>query len=139
MKTSIKITLLSVLMCFSEASFSAPITITRVSDLDFGTAFLGDPNKRIRQTNAETSENASFLITGDAGVTFTTTLPDRIWMNHSSSGSRIRVRRFRSTPRNGRIRNSGERLIFVGATRNSIPTNISTGSYAGTFTVTVVY
>lgn len=126
-------------MCFSEASFSAPITITRVSDLDFGTAFLGDPNKRIRQTNAETSENASFLITGDAGVTFTTTLPDRIWMNHSSSGSRIRVRRFRSTPRNGRIRNSGERLIFVGATRNSIPTNISTGSYAGTFTVTVVY
>jgi len=117
-----------------------PITITQVSDLNFGTAFLGDPVKRVNPGNAENAENASFLITGDRGATFTVTRPNRIWITHSSSGDRIRVRRFRARPNNsGRIRNNGERLMFVGATRNAIPTNISTGLYSGTFTLTVVY
>jgi len=133
--------LVAVLTCLlSFTAHSAPITITQISDLDFGVAFLGDSQKRVPSSNVENAENASFLITGDAGRTFTVTRPGRIWMTHTPSGDRIRVKRFRARPNNsGRIRNNGERLIFVGATRNRIPAGISTGSYSGTFTITVVY
>lgn len=123
-------------ICFAQTT---PIAITKISDMDFGVGFLGDPSKRIANVNSETAENASFLVTGERRTTFTTTLPNFIFMTHSSSGDRIRVRRFRSRPRNGRIRNTGERMIFVSATRNAIGTGISTGSYSGTFTVDVVY
>jgi len=127
---------------FCELGFSqtTPIAITQVSDLNFGTAFTGDPQKRVNPGNSENAENASFLVTGDPGFTFNITRPGRIWITHSTSGDRIRVRRFRSRPRNrGRIRNNGQRLVFVGATRNAIPTNISSGLYSGVFTLTVVY
>lgn len=131
-------------LTFLKSSFlwaqTTPITITQVSDLDFGTAFLGDPAKVVDRGTTETAENASFLVTGDPGATFNITRPTRIWITHAPSGDRIRVRRFRSRPnRRGRIRNNGERLVFVGATRNAIPANISTGFYSGTFTFTVVY
>lgn len=123
-----------------ESIQAAPITITQVSDLNFGVGFLGDGTKRIAPGRNENASNASFLITGDPGVTFSITLPGKIWMNHSTTSSRIRVRRFRSRPKNsGKIRNNGERLLLIGATRNAIGTGLSTGSYAGTFTVTVVY
>ncbi len=126
-------------MFLIESVHAAPITITQISDLNFGVGFLGDGTKQVNRGRSDNAENASFLVTGDPGVTFSITLPNRIWMNHSTSSSRIRVRRFRSRPTNGRIRNNGERLLLVGATRNAIGTGLSTGSYAGTFTVTVVY
>ena len=119
---------------------TAPITITQISDLNFGTAFLGDPVKSVNRGRVDNAENASFLITGDRGATFNVTLPDRIWITHAVSGDRIRVRRFRARPNaRGRIRNNGERLLLVGARRNAIPQNISTGFYSGSFTVTVIY
>jgi len=117
-----------------------PITITQISDLNFGSAFLGDPGKNVNRGRVDNAENASFLITGDRGSTFNVTLPNRIWITHATSGDRIRVRRFRSRPNSsGRIRNNGERLLLVGARRNAIPQNISTGFYSGSFTVTVIY
>lgn len=119
---------------------AAPITITQVSDLNFGAAFLGDPVKVVDPGSTENAENASFLVTGDAGVTFNVTKPSNMWISHSSTSDSLRVRRFRGTPnRSGRIPASGQILIFLGATRNSIPNNISPGLYSGTFTMTVVY
>ncbi|MGH1467554.1 MAG: DUF4402 domain-containing protein [Bdellovibrionales bacterium] len=133
------ITLLSLTLII-ETAYAAPITISQISDLDFGVGFLGDGTKRINRGSVDNAENASFLVTGDPGVTFSITLPGKIWMNHSSTSSRIRVRRFRSRPKNsGKIKNNGEKLLLVGATRNAIGTGLSTGSYSGTFTVTVVY
>lgn len=124
---------------FSELCLAAPISISQISDLDFGSAMLGDPAKTVNPGSVENSENASFLVTGDARSTFSISLPNNMWITNSSSGDRIRVRRFRSTPRNGRIRNNGERTVYVGATRDAIPAGLSPGIYSGAFTMTVVY
>ncbi len=123
----------------SEKIMAAPISITQISNLDFGTGLLGDPQKRIQPGNSDNFENASFLITGDPGRTFSITLPNNIQMRHLSTTSRIRVNRFRSRPRNGRIRNNGERLLLIGATRATLANSLTPGKYAGTFTVTVIY
>ncbi len=117
------------------------LTVTKISDMDFGTDVQGSPNKRIRPRNFENDENASFLIEGVANAAITiTTPPGSIFLDHTSSGDQLEVRRFRSTPRGtSTIRNTGERMLYVGAQRRRIPNNVASGLYTGTFTVTVVY
>jgi len=117
------------------------IAINRISDLDFGTALPGAPRLRIPPTNTENPQNASFLVTGIAGHAITiTTPPGSIFITEPISGDQLEVRNFRSRPRGtSTIRNTGERMIFVGAARRAIPANASPGLYSGSFTVTVVY
>lgn len=129
-----------ILAClFSFAAHSAPITITQVSNLNFGTALWGDRAKTIRAGNSDDAENASFLITGDARSRFNVVLPNQIWMNHVSRPDRILINNFESRPNNLRMGRDGQLVLLIGATRSAIPTTISAGSYAGTFTITVVY
>jgi len=124
---------------FSNEANSAPITITQVSNLNFGTALWGDPAKTIPPGNRENAENASFLVRGDARRTFIISLPSQIWLNHISRSDRIEVNSFDSRPNNTKIGKNGEVLILVGARRELIPSTISPGSYSGAFTVTVIY
>lgn len=123
------------------ANVETDIAINRVSDLDFGSALPGDPNKIIAPGNAENAENASFLVDGIAGSTITISLPPgSVFITEPLSGDQLEVDRFRSRPNGtGRIRNNGERMIFVGARRRPIPNNASPGLYQGSFTITVVY
>lgn len=123
------------------ANVEIDIAINRISDLDFGSALPGDPNKRVPPGNTENAENASFLVDGIAGSTITITLPPgSVFITEPISGDQLEVDRFRSRPNGtGRIRNNGERMIFVGARRRRIPNNASPGLYQGSFTVTVVY
>ncbi len=117
------------------------IGIIKISDLDFGTEFQGGPRKRVDRGSSETPENASFLVQGEARRTFTISIPTgSVFLNHPTSGDQLEVRNFRSRPNgSSRIRNSGERMIYVGATRRPIPLSVAPGLYTGTFTVTVVY
>jgi len=117
------------------------LSIYKVSDMNFGTAAPGAARLRLANVNSETPENASFRIQGEARQTVTITLPPgSIFLDHPTSGDQIEVNRFRSRP-NGtaRIRNTGERLLFVAAQRLAIPIGVEPGLYTGTFVVDVVY
>ncbi|MGH1467556.1 MAG: DUF4402 domain-containing protein [Bdellovibrionales bacterium] len=117
------------------------IGIIKISDLDFGVEVQGGPRKRVPRGSAETPENASFLVQGVGGATFTISIPPgSIFLDHPTSGDQLEVRNFRSRPNgSGRIQNNGERMVYVGATRRPIPLTAAPGLYTGTFTVTVVY
>lgn len=119
--------------------------IYKVSDMDFGVAAPGAARYRMPNVNEENAENASFRIQGEPRDTVTTTFPTgSIFLSHATSGDQIEVRRFRSRPGgqsggNVRIRNTGERMLFISAQRQAIPLGVAPGLYTGTFTVDVVY
>ncbi len=121
-------------------SFSLPITITQVSDLNFGVGFRNDPAKTVVPGTFENAENASFMIQGDPNRAFTIQLPRRIDMNSTLGNQKIRVQDFTSFPStNGTLDATGIGYIFIGATRSSLKNNQQTGPYIGVFTVTVIY
>ncbi len=120
--------------------YSLPITITQVSDLNFGVGFRNDAAKTVMPGTFENAENASFMIQGDPNRAFTIQLPRRIDMNSTLGNQKIRVQNFTSFPNaNGTLDASGISYIFIGATRSALKNNQQTGPYVGVFTVTVIY
>ena len=125
----------------------ASLAITKQSDLDFGTGSQGDAALAVPSNGAETAENASFLISGEANKAYTITLPQNgdVHMVTNGGGTNettIHVNEFESTPAqgsNGQLDSSGQQYLFVGATRDALLPNQQAGSYADTFTVTVMY
>jgi spore coat protein U-like protein len=125
----------------------AAIAITKQSDLDFGTASQGDVAKTVASGVSEDAENASFLVTGEANKAYTITLPSNGDVNMITDGGgvpekTIAVTDFESNPAigaTGMLDASGQQELFVGATRDVILSNQQSGSYADTFTVTVLY
>jgi hypothetical protein len=121
------------------------LSIYKISDMDFGVAAPGAARLRLPNDNLETPENASFRIQGEARQTVTTSFPTgSIFLTEPVSGDQIEVNRFRTRPggQSGgtvRIRNTGERLLFVSAQRLFIPNNSTPGLYSGSFVVDVVY
>lgn len=121
------------------------LSMFKVSDMQFGVAAPGAARYRIDNVNEENAENASFRIQGEAGFTVITTFTTgSIFLTHATSGDQLEVNRFRSRPggQSGgsvRIRNTGERLLFLSAQRLEIPLDATPGLYTGTFTVDVVY
>lgn len=120
---------------------SAPISITRISNLEFGTMVQGDSNKTISPGTSENPDNASFQISGNANQVYTISLP--ISANLTKAGGvDIILNNFTSFPpegANGLLDNLGKQTLYIGATIASIPTNQSPGNYAGKFTVVVIY
>ena len=125
----------------------AALAITKQSDLDFGTGSQGDAALAVPSNGAETAENASFLVSGEANKAYTITLPQNGDVHMVTNGggtpeTTINVSEFESTPAqgsNGQLDSSGQQYLFVGATRDALLPNQQAGSYADTFTVTVVY
>lgn len=117
------------------------LIIVKTSDLDFGAAMPGDARKRVTRASADVPDNATFEVYGIAGSTITISIPPgSIFLSHATSGDQLEVNRFRSRPNGtGRIRNTGQRTIFVGADRLAIPLGVASGLYTGVFTVDVVY
>lgn len=124
----------------------AALTITQVSDLDFGTAAAGDVAKTVAPGAAEDAENASFSVTGEANTAYTITLPadSTVVMTTGGGGANetIAVDTFTSNPAagaNGLLDGSGQQDLFVGATRAALGASQVAGAYTATFTVDVVY
>ncbi len=117
------------------------LDIKRLSDMNFPDAFPGAPGYVIEPENRETSMNASFLVYGEVGKRITIILPsERIALEGSTSKSKIYVSNFQSNVgHTGKLDHNGELLLFVGATRESIPTRTPAGDYSGNFCVTVMY
>lgn len=119
------------------------LAVTKISDLDFGVVPQDGPAKTVPPNSFETAENASFLVTGPPNTAYSIILPRRFTMDHTSgTGKGIKVDNILSFPaegNNGFLNPSGEQYLFLGATREAILKNITTGFYSGTFTVEVVF
>lgn len=125
---------------------TAAITITNVSDLDFGTAVQGDVAKTVAPGATENAENGSFTVSGQASTAYTITLPANgvVTMTTGGGGANetIAVTNFLSFPAagaNGMIGVGGTQLLLVGATRAALGASQVAGTYTGSYTVDVVY
>lgn len=124
----------------------AALSITNVSDLDFGTAAAGDVAKTVAPGTTEGTENGSFTVTGQANTAYTITLPadGAVTMITGAGGANetIAVTSFTSFPAsgaNGLLDGTGNQTLLVGATRAALGAAQVAGTYTGTYTVTVVY
>lgn len=120
------------------------ISITNVSDLDFGTAVQGDASKTVAPGAVENAENGSFNVVGNPSATYTITLPASTSMITGGGGANetIAVNTFLSFPAagaNGVLSGAGTQLLLVGATRAALGAAQVPGNYTGAYTVTVVY
>lgn len=126
-----------------KVALAIPISITAVSNLDFGAAFAGDRRLTISPGNSDNAENASFFVKGDPRRSFSIIVPTEIYMITGTGdvpNKKILVDRFRTRPnQNGRLDRNGEKLILVGARRDNLLANQVAGAYSGSFMITVVY
>lgn len=141
----------------ATATVLQPISITKVSDLQFGNVFPG-VNKTVNYDDA--SNAGSFSVAGDGGaqvaVSFTlptdltdassNTLPIDTWTGYlnttnsaTSGGSTFTPSATASnTNLSGTSGSTGSLYVFVGATVKPA-SNQTQGSYSGTVTMTVAY
>ncbi|OGJ41341.1 MAG: hypothetical protein A2378_03080 [Candidatus Pacebacteria bacterium RIFOXYB1_FULL_44_10] len=129
---------------FGQSASAAPLGISVISNLSFGSAPQGSPALTIPPGTAETAQNASFKVTGTKNAAYTITLPASATMTTGAGGANrtITINSFQSFPAagaNGMIQNNGQQMIYVGATRAALAFSQVPGAYSGTFTVTVVY
>lgn len=129
---------------FSTQRVVHKIQISKVSDLNFGEASPGEGAKTVPPGRQENAENASFRILGEPNRSFFILLPppNTVVMRLGSGGHRreIRVQNFQSFPsKMASLNSKGESMVYVGATRDSLPSNQKSGDYVGSFVLTVVY
>ena len=62
-------------VCLRNEAISAILTVSKLSNLNFGTVIQGDNSKTIIPSNQETPYNASFKATGDQNTAYTIILP----------------------------------------------------------------
>lgn len=129
---------------FARQIVTAALTIVSGNALDFGTAEQGAPAKSVAATDPEA---ATFTVTSQAGTAYSITLPASGTVKMTKSGGtagvatqEIEVSSFDSIPSsNSSIPVGGSEILKVGATRAALLANQETGTYEGSFTVSVVY
>jgi hypothetical protein len=125
-----------------SATVIAALSISTNSHLNFGQATAGDAAKTIA---AGDTASASFTVSGEANKTYTIVLPTNgsVTMTTGGGGTAskmIAVTSFTSSPSTtGSLGAGGTQTLRVGATRAALPASQASGSYSGSFTVTVLY
>lgn len=128
-----------------QAQIIAALGISNVSALDFGIASPGDTAKVVPPSTVENATNGSFNVTGQPNTAYTIQLPATALNMITGIGGAnrtIAVSTFVSFPAagvNGLLSAAGAQLLLVGATRAALPATQITGSYTGTYSVTVIY
>lgn len=155
------LTLLSVGMTFAQqnsdtatanvtADVVAAISITKTTDMNFGkvvagatggTVVLSTASARsatggVTLGNAGATAAASFDVTGESGATYAITLPASATI--VSGTDEMVVDAFEGDPDGTGTLTGGSETLNVGATLN-VDASQPTGTYAGTFDVTVAY
>lgn len=117
------------------------LSIEKLSDMFFPDAFPGAPAFRIEHSQSETLHNASFLVAGEPGKRINIILPNKkIALENGKTREKIYVSRFSANVDSSTcLDRNGELKIFVGATREEIPTRLPSGDYSGNFSITVIY
>ncbi len=135
----------AILFGLARSAFALkPISINVVSNLQFGIGVQGDGSIIVIPSTSETADNASFAVAGHNNTAYSIVLPSSAALTTGAGGANetIAVNNFSSYPAqgaNGLLNSTGSQNLFVGATRGTLLTNQATGSYTGTFTITVVY
>jgi hypothetical protein len=120
------------------------IKIANTSDLLFPNSVQGSSSYTLPPGSSENANNASFTITGEPSTSYQVILPgaSSIIMKTAGGGAlkEIIINSFASTPSvTGTLNASGTQMLYVGATRASLPLNQFVGNYTATFNVTVIY
>jgi uncharacterized protein DUF4402 len=132
----------------AQAVIVNPIVIAKNTDLDFGkvaagtgvgtvvmsNAGLRTPSGVLLPSTTGTVSVATFTVTGDAGASYSLTLPNSTTIN--SGGDSMLVNAFTSDSAN--TITGGSVVIHVGATLN-VGASQPAGLYTGSFNVTVDY
>ena len=136
----------------ASARIITPIKLTKTSDLNFGniassategTVTIAPQGSRTSGGGVTPSAigdftRAAYSATGENNATYNITLPGSITISSGTSLS-MTVDNFKSTPTpTGTFSGSGAQTIEVGATLN-VGANQASGSYQGTYNVTVAY
>jgi hypothetical protein len=139
----------------ATATIVSPITITKVTDLNFGniavdavgggTLELTPGSTRIPSGGVTlpgttgTVSAASFTVTGTSGFTYSITLPADIMLTHSLGMDQMQANNIVSTPNGAGTLVGGTDVINVGATLD-VPPAATPGVYTNPgFDVTVNY
>ena len=132
-----------VLFALLSWSQAQELTVSPLSELNFGVLVQGDPEKTIPSGSSETSANASFRLTGAPGASYSVILPDSIQILNGGNepGRTLDVRNFSSFPSgsSGVLTLGGESFVYVGATISSVLATQVVGIYRGSFPITIVY
>lgn len=139
MKSKVKLLALNLLLLQSFHSSGSSLSITHLSDIDFGTVYAGSGPHVVEAGSTESAENASFKTSGDKHVTFTIILPKSVDLFSSSGNHKITISDFTSYPSGMTLVGESGSYIYVGATINSIPLNTPPGQYAGNFVVELMH
>ena len=137
----------------ATARVVTPISITKLTDLNFGSLIAGpvagtvvvDPAGIRTATGGATLVNspfgaATFDVTGEPLTPYTITLPNAIAIVHTTNNTfSMVVNTFTSNPSGtGTLSALGAQQLNVGATLQ-VGANQPSGEYTGTFDVTVAY
>ena len=136
----------------ATARIIAPISITNSTALNFGdivpsgvtgTVVVSAASARTNTGGATLGSGASvsaatFAVGGQAGATYAITLPTSVTI--TSGANNMTVNAFTSSPSSTGLipGGGGTQTLTVGATLN-VGANQATGTYAGSFNVTVAY
>lgn len=116
---------------FSAANVAGTVTVTAAGARSSGGGVILVPSG--------SGAAASFSVTGSPGATYAITLPVNGVVFLSSGSNTMGVNNFTSNPAStGQLSGGGSQTLMVGATL-SVGANQASGSYSGTFNVTVNY
>ena len=119
-----------------------PLVIENLAGIEFGTVTAGT-TVTVAPGDNPSSDGAQFRVSGERRAAYIIILPTQAQMNHTVFGEThyIPINSFTSNPAegaNGQLTNNGRQNLYVGATA-IVPYSIPAGTYAGSFTVEVVY
>lgn len=134
----------------ASAVIISPIAITKTTDLSFGNLAVGagggslilstasgrTPTGDVSYQAAPAATAAAFDVTGSAGLTYTITLPASATI--TSGANTMTINTFVSNPVSPATLAAGSNTLLVGATL-VVGAAQPTGTYTGTFDVTVGY
>jgi len=126
----------------ATANIVGSIAISKTQDLLFGQAAPSDVALTVPATSG--TARAQFAVTGAASTSYTITIPagtiNMITGAGATADDQIVVSSFTSSPSGtGTLSAGGTDTLYVGATRAAIRATQTSGSYSGSFTVTVNY
>lgn len=151
MKKNLSIILATMLLLFSEAVYSQNITMITENNLNFGDAYMGY-SSTVNHTDAGAAKfRIRQTVKGNPYVSITLTLPTALvngaysipvifapsttaYSNTDSPAGRINFNP--NSPLVTRLQRNNYLYIWLGGTIN-VPTNVITGVYSSTITVTL--
>ncbi|MGZ3770149.1 MAG: DUF4402 domain-containing protein [Bdellovibrio sp.] len=116
------------------------LSITEVKPMKFASATQGAAEATILPGD---ENSAVFNIQGEPNMSFQIQLPIHAALSINGDASpdkSIQIYNFSSTPSNtGHLNSNGDQILSVGATRQTLSSTQSFGTYSGSFQVTIIY